>query len=94
MTDVDLFGLAAGPMLTPQQRKRLRTTYNAKNPKGYAAIPGTGPKGETCKSCRHLYRRRMSKTYLKCELMRRIWTGGAGTDIKASSPACQRWEAK
>jgi hypothetical protein len=59
---------------------------------GYAAAPGTGPDGETCGSCRHLYRKHMSKTYLKCFLMRRHWTGGSGTDIKAKSPACKVWE--
>lgn len=38
-------------------------------PKGYAAPPGTGPKGETCGSCAHLYRNRLAKTYLKCALI-------------------------
>lgn len=63
-------------------------------PRGYAAPPGTGPEGETCKSCKHIYRNEMSKTYLKCGLMRAHWTGGAATDIKASWPACSRWEAR
>jgi hypothetical protein len=35
----------------------------------------------------------MAKTYLKCELMKAYWTGGAGSDIKARAPACRRWEA-
>ena len=61
-------------------------------PKGYAAPPGTGPEGETCKSCRHIYRNQMSKTYLKCVLNRASWTGGPGSDIRASSPACRKWE--
>lgn len=62
-------------------------------PKGlYAALPGTGPEGETCGSCRHLYRREMAKTYLKCSLMQGKWTGGGGTDIKARAPACSKWE--
>lgn len=60
---------------------------------GHAAIPGTGPDGETCGSCRHLYRRAMSKTYLKCGLMRAYWTGGEGTDVRARDAACRRWEA-
>lgn len=59
---------------------------------GYAALPGTGPKGETCGSCAHLYRKHMAKTYLKCELMAAKWTGGHGTDVLARSPACQRWQ--
>jgi hypothetical protein len=59
--------------------------------KGYAAPPGTGPEGETCKSCRHIYRNEMSKTYLKCSLMRARWTGGPGSDIRACAPACRLW---
>lgn len=59
---------------------------------GYAATPGTGPAGETCKTCAHICRKTMSKTYLKCGLMRAHWTGGPGSDIRANSPACARWE--
>ncbi len=62
-------------------------------PNGYAAKPGTGPVGETCKSCRHLYRNEQAKTYLKCALTRACWTGGRRTDILAKAPACEKWEA-
>lgn len=63
-------------------------------PRGYAAIPGTGPSGETCGSCQHIIRKRLGNAYRKCALMRSMWTGGAKTDIKAKSPACSRWEPK
>jgi len=63
-------------------------------PAGYAAPPGSGPEGETCGTCNHLYRRKMAKTYLKCELMQARWTGGKGTDVRSRSPACLRWEGK
>lgn len=59
---------------------------------GYAAVPGTGPKNETCGSCAYLYRKRMAKTYLKCTLMEAKWTGGHSTDVLSSSPACSRWQ--
>lgn len=60
---------------------------------GYAARPGSGPAGETCKTCRHFRRvKHHDKTYLKCNLVE--WTHGAGTDIKASAEACRRWEPK
>jgi len=63
-------------------------------PKGlYAMPPGSGPSGETCGSCKHLYRNRMAKVYLKCSLCRAKWTSGAGTDIKARSPACSKWQS-
>lgn len=58
--------------------------------KGYAAPPGTGPVGQTCRTCKHFARRR--SRYLKCGLMRAHWTGGTGTDILAKSPACRCWE--
>lgn len=83
----DLFNLDRA--LTPAERRRLR---GGRPPKGYAAPPGSGPAGETCKTCHHLVRREKARTYLKCALMERGWTNGAGTDVRASSPACSRWE--
>jgi len=59
-------------------------------PRGYIALPGTGPIGETCGSCKHIARFRK---WRKCALNRPRWTGGPGTDILARSPACSRWEA-
>ena len=54
---------------------------------------GSGPAGETCGSCKHLYPNRMAKVYWKCGLMRKFWTGGAGTDIRRAWAACEKWEA-
>lgn len=62
-------------------------------PSGYAGRVGAGPEGETCKSCKHLVRNRLAKTYLKCGLMAAFWTGSRKTDVLARSPACDRWEA-
>lgn len=61
-------------------------------PAGYAAPPGSGPAGETCRSCRHLWRAEYSRAYLKCELMAKRWTHGRKTDVLASAPACSKWE--
>lgn len=63
---------------------------------GYAAQPGTGPEGMTCRGCKHktTLSNTGSKSWIKCELRRSTWTGGEGTDIKASSPACSKFEAK
>lgn len=71
----------------PKKRKETR-------PQGYAARPGSGPAGETCKSCRHLERVHYAKTYRKCGLNKANWTHGPGSDVLAGSPACQLWEAK
>lgn len=74
------------------EEARVLAKRKSPEPKGYAAQPGTGPAGETCGSCAHLYRNRMAKTYLKCALMKAHWTGGGATDVKARAPACRRWE--
>jgi len=61
-------------------------------PRGHAAPPGSGPQGETCGSCEHIFRKSLSKTYIKCALARARWTGGGGTDIRVRDPACRLWE--
>jgi hypothetical protein len=78
--------------LTPAERRKLKGR-SSPVPNGHAARPGSGPEGETCGSCSHLYRNRMSKTYLKCSLMRARWTGGGATDVRARDPACLKWAA-
>ena len=81
-----------GNEVTIEEARKLRNRRKTATPNGYAWRPGTGPAGETCKTCRHLVRRNYAKTYLKCGLMRQAWTGGHGSDIKAKSPACKFWE--
>lgn len=57
----------------------------------YPMPPGTGPEGETCGSCLHGCRvGHRTKKYWKCALMK--WSHSEATDIKKSSPACQRWQ--
>lgn len=79
--------------LPPQsEQSKLAAQRKAMKKGMYADVPGTGPAGETCKSCKHIYRRQMASVYLKCEMTQAYWTGGPGTDIKAGSPACSKWE--
>lgn len=78
--------------LLARERPGRRAKRKDPEPAGYAWPPGTGPAGETCGSCRHLYRNRQAKTYLKCELVRAKWTGGRKTDVLARSLACAKWE--
>jgi hypothetical protein len=87
VTEVDLFG----DPIAPQNPRGRRKTPKVR---GYYAPPGTGPVGHTCGDCEHHVRKRMAKTYHKCELARAKWTGGGGTDIRLRSPACSGWEAK
>ena len=77
----------------PESEKRRIIARLSKRSRGHAWKPGTGPSGETCKTCKHYTVKMMSKAYRKCGLMRANWTGGAATDIKASDPACVKWEA-
>jgi len=82
---IDLFGDMV--VLEISEAKRKPTV-----PKGYAAIPGTGPTGERCKTCEHAVGTGHSvRTYYKCELMKQKWTSGPGTDILLRSPACRHW---
>lgn len=88
MAERDLFNLDRA--LLPSERSRL--FRKGPQPRGYAAPPGTGPAGETCKTCAHLFRNEMSKTYLKCSRNRANWTGGKASDILARAPACRLWD--
>lgn len=81
-----------------EQRRRERAAgvpgvRKATVKNGYAAVPGTGPKDETCKSCKFKNSiHNGAKHFIKCELRRSTWTHGEGTDILAGSPACSKWE--
>lgn len=83
MTDLDLFGERSRPMRKGPQAK------------GYAARPGSGPKDQTCGSCRHCFRKTYtSKPVFKCLLMRDDWGQTRRTDILFRATACKFWEAK
>lgn len=89
VADTDLFGdpVLGCPPPPLSDGKRKKTVLN-----GYAATPGTGPAGKTCRDCQHYARVRHAKAYRKCLLMRGRWTGGPGTDILAGSPACSKFQ--
>ncbi len=82
----DLFSPTPTPIREPAPPGRGYTG-------GYAAQPGTGPTGQTCRQCQHYALvQGGSRWYRKCELMEKLWTHGKGSDIKAGSPACARFE--
>jgi len=83
MSESDLWNQPMGAF----KRKRSNT-----KPNGHAGSPGSGPKGETCGTCKHLCRVQYAKTYLKCELVRSQWTHGPGSDVRAKDAACWKWE--
>lgn len=83
----DLFGIEIDDR-TGHRRKR-----GSRRDHAHAALPGTGPAGETCTTCAH--RRRVHggvKVYQKCWLIRQNWTSGPGTDIRCKDPACRFWQ--
>jgi hypothetical protein len=84
----DLFDRPIAVNLEPPRRRRTTQA------KGYAALPGTGPDGKTCRQCAHycITCPGGRKTFPKCGLMRERWTHGKGTDIKAGAPACRCFE--
>jgi hypothetical protein len=75
----DLFGISE------QDRKKSVK-------RGHAWVPGTGPSGETCKTCHNLVRIRRTRDYLKCGLTQKTWTHSPRTDVRASDPACKYWK--
>lgn len=57
----------------------------------YAAVPGSGPVGQTCKTCAHAFRQGgTAGRYWKCGLV--PTTRGPATDIRIRSPACSKWQ--
>lgn len=81
----DLFG---NPSPSPDQLRkdgRLRKI-------GYAAKPGTGPKGKRCSSCLNFGRiKHDDRITPKCQLMSTVWTHGPESDIHPNAPACSEW---
>lgn len=57
-------------------------------PAGYARLPGTGPAGQTCATCKHAVR---TDRYSKCGANRAQWTHGIKSDIRLRTPACSLW---
>lgn len=82
--EVNLAEMARLPFAGKKKRREI--------PHGNAAPIGSGPKGETCKTCEHIVRVQYhDKTYLKCNLRKANWTHGYGSDIRAKWPACSFW---
>lgn len=78
---ISLFGWDQ-PMQPPAKAKRGQ-------PKGNASPIGSGPTGETCRTCAHARCIKFAKTYHKCALV--TPTAGPGTDIRLKWPACSQW---
>lgn len=90
---IDLFGDEVPMRPPPRSKLGPKGGKHYVKPWGYFAPPGTGPAGETCKTCAHIVARgNVAGRYLKCLRARGKWTGGRKSDILAGSPACSGWE--
>lgn len=68
------------------------TKAKRRQPKGNPSPIGSGPAGETCRTCVHSYCRSFAKTYWKCA--RTKATSGPGSDIRLKWQACSQWQKK
>jgi hypothetical protein len=64
----------------------------ARVPKGYGGIPGTGPIGETCASCRFCHPTGSDYRDWFCDRPRHAWH--RGTFINRHTKACARFEPR
>ena len=81
--DTDLFGL-------PINKRPYKSPPDYAHP----AKPGTGPAGETCKTCSHCVRTRCRRNYYKCFLIKKNWTNAIGTDLRLKDQACMFFKKK
>jgi hypothetical protein len=85
--------MAEDLMLLPASALAYAQTVLRK--RGHAGHPGRGPTDETCGSCQHYASvPGGNRVWPKCELNRRNWTGGPGSDIRKKDPACEFWGKK
>lgn len=67
--------------------------YRPKRFEGYAAAPGTGPFGETCRSCRHICGVRGNEYSSACSIGKRGPYGNL-LYISPGAEACRLWEPR
>lgn len=80
----DLFG-EEEPKTPPKKRPSWMCAY--------AALPGSGPIGESCRTCSNAYYVRPGhRKYYKCSLV--LPTSSINSDIRLKSPACSRWKGE
>ena len=94
----DLFGQEIiDPVRVPVAYSDLKKSRKGKPTKasGYAYPPGSGPAGEFCRTCKFAVSVcGGARNFWKCELVRKGWTHGPGSDIRLKSPACSGWKKK
>lgn len=80
MEQIDIFGNAVMYQDPSKKTKTMQEMYGTKQ-------------GKTCKTCVHLYARRQSATWYKCELWDDFFRGcSAASDIRLKNTACGKYE--
>lgn len=86
--------------IDPRLQAALAAPHGARPPvakvkrrEGYAAQPGTGPDGETCRTCRNICGVRGNEYASACRIGRK-GPYGARLYISPASPACSKFEAR
>lgn len=83
--ETDLLGEPLAPLRKDGMRRKT----------GYAARPGTGPKGQRCNTCTHAQlMRSATRRAWKCAAVTHAWDDTPESDIKPGAPACKEWERK
>lgn len=87
-------------MIDPRIQAALEGPHGTRPPiekvkrrEGYAARPGTGSDGETCRTCRHICRVRGNEYASACQIGRK-GPYGARLYISPSSAACSQFERR
>lgn len=79
----DLFGQEIPDAPAPSRRLRQLRDF------AHPAKPGTGPAGQTCRTCANRCRvEGGTKIYQKCGLLKAAWTKGPATDLHCRDAAC------
>lgn len=80
MLNYTLFGTIEEPKEPERATNRIKTMQEMY---GYT-------EGQTCKTCKHVVKRKWNKIYYKCDLWR--LSHSSSTDIRLKNKACGRWE--
>lgn len=71
----------------------IEYSFKPGEPHGYPEPPGSGPPGETCRTCEHRMKLRAgNKKFYKCDKNRHRWGNSTASDIVLKTPACRLWE--
>lgn len=70
-----------------------KESKSARKDGAHPASPGSGPEGMFCRNCRNAKRIGYhTRKYIKCWVMRDLWTHGPGSDIRLKDKACSEFD--